>query len=624
MLGDDVDNGDLFWLREEAAYEHWHRMLFARFLAENELLMMPMGGCHLTVSMAECHDLARERGLPDGWPLAADLAAGMLPQIFKTGSPAFRMVFPPEHRQSLEKLVEGLPSEAFTASDGLGWYYQFWQGKRKDESNASGMKIGARELPAVTQIFTKMYMVSFQLDNTLGAWWAGRRLSAKDLQTAADEPELRRKASLPGMPLSYLRFVRKWDVWTPVTGRLEERPDRASEIQILDPCCGSGHFLSAALMMIVPMRMAEEGLSPKDAVEAALRDNIYGLELDRRCVEIAAFSLAFASWTYPGSGGYRALPTVNIACSGIASGENEEKWRELAAADDRSSFALESLRRLFIIAPMLGSLIEPEICWGKGSVLVSDKNEIASFLAKALYFEPSDDLSETAIAALGIADASALLSSRYTLVITNVPFHSRVRQDSSLYQFCRRFFHDSSSDLAMVFLERCLKFCEQGGTVSLILPDTWPYLKSYRKIRAEMLESCVFNILALLGSRAFGSVTGEVVQIVLTTIRLKGRMKFPRTMAYDSATPMIQERGGRLPQIFAYDSAEFPYIYGIDVSAYSTADEKSSLLSSADIISANESRLSPSSDSIITFYDISNRHDVGKTGFLDFRYHLRR
>ena len=28
-------------LLEEVAYEHWHRMLFARFLAENNLLMYP-------------------------------------------------------------------------------------------------------------------------------------------------------------------------------------------------------------------------------------------------------------------------------------------------------------------------------------------------------------------------------------------------------------------------------------------------------------------------------------------------------------------------------------------------------------------------------------------------------
>ena len=59
----------------------------------------------------------------------------------------------------------------------MGWVYQFWQAERKDEVNASGEKIGADELAPVTQLFTEDYMVSFLLDNSLGAWWAGKRLS---------------------------------------------------------------------------------------------------------------------------------------------------------------------------------------------------------------------------------------------------------------------------------------------------------------------------------------------------------------------------------------------------------------------------------------------------------------
>jgi hypothetical protein len=169
QLGDAPEGGDQALLREEAAYEHWHRMLFARFLAENGLLTAPAGGARVAVSLAECHDLARERGLTDGWALAAELAAGMFPQIFRTGSPVFGMAFPPERRQDLQALAEGLPHEAFSAGDGLGWCYQSWQSGRKDGANESEAKIGARELPSVTQLFTDGYMVRFLLDNTLGA-----------------------------------------------------------------------------------------------------------------------------------------------------------------------------------------------------------------------------------------------------------------------------------------------------------------------------------------------------------------------------------------------------------------------------------------------------------------------
>ena len=135
-------------LAHEVAYEHWHRMLFARFLAKNELLIEPESG--VAVSLAECEELARERG-EDAWALAGRFAQRMLPRIFRPDDPALEVALAPETRQALERLLESLPAEVFTAGDSLGWTYQFWQTERKDAVNASGVKIGADELPAVTQ-----------------------------------------------------------------------------------------------------------------------------------------------------------------------------------------------------------------------------------------------------------------------------------------------------------------------------------------------------------------------------------------------------------------------------------------------------------------------------------------
>jgi hypothetical protein len=97
----------------------------------------------------------------------------------------------------------------FIATDSLGWVYQFWQADKKDAVNASGNKIGADELPSVTQLFTEDYMVDFLLDNTLGAWHAGKVLAAKPTltETAQSEEELRNAVVLPGCPWKYLRFI---------------------------------------------------------------------------------------------------------------------------------------------------------------------------------------------------------------------------------------------------------------------------------------------------------------------------------------------------------------------------------------------------------------------------------
>src|SRR5205809_4813469 len=72
-------------LVEEVAYEQWHRRLFARILAENNLLMHPWG---VAVSLEECEELAKEKGAADGWQLAAHYASLMLPGIFRADDPA--------------------------------------------------------------------------------------------------------------------------------------------------------------------------------------------------------------------------------------------------------------------------------------------------------------------------------------------------------------------------------------------------------------------------------------------------------------------------------------------------------------------------------------------------------
>jgi hypothetical protein len=93
-------------LIHECAYEHWHRMLFARFLSENHLLIHEKEG--MPVTLAECDELAADEGAPDGWTLAARYAARMLPQIFRPDDPALQVGFAPEHKRGLEKLVTEL------------------------------------------------------------------------------------------------------------------------------------------------------------------------------------------------------------------------------------------------------------------------------------------------------------------------------------------------------------------------------------------------------------------------------------------------------------------------------------------------------------------------------------
>jgi len=485
-------------LTQELAYEYWHRMLFARFLAENHLLMHPDG---VAVSLAECDELANLEGADNGWVLAARYASRMLPQIFRIDDVLLEIEFPINDRLPLEKLLASLPPETFTADDSLGWVYQFWQSKKKDEVNGSGVKIGARELPAVTQLFTEPYMVAFLLDNSLGAWWAVWRLTEADFSHAESEGELRTKAALPGMPLTYLRFVKQDDgTWIPAAGTFDGWPKHLRELKILDPCCGSGHFLVAALRMLVPMRMEMEGLSAREAVDAVLRDNLHGLELDQRCVELAAFALALTAWRYPGAGGYRPLPELHVACSGLSVRAAKEEWRQLAMHRHDLRLALEWMYDAFQDAPVLGSLLNP--AKSEAAKLVQWE-ELSTALEQALTQEQTDEQHEAGVVAQGLAKAAKLLAGQYHLVITNVPYLARGKQGEILRSFCENNYQASKNELATVFLERCLEFCPDGGNVSLVIPQNWMFLTSYKRLRKKLLSGNRWNFVARLGSAAF-------------------------------------------------------------------------------------------------------------------------
>ena len=549
----------------ECAYEHWHRMLFARFLADNHLLIEPDSG--MAISLEECEELAREEGL-DTWALSGRYAEAMLPQIFRPDDPLLQVKLARNHQLPLEGELKQLAVDIFTASDALGWVYQFWQTKKKEEVNAAEVKIGARELPAVTQLFTEPYMVSFLLDNALGAWWASRRLSAADLQTAASEEELRTRAALPGMPLTYLRFVQQEDgTWRPAAGGFEAWPEELGELKILDPCCGSGHFLVAVLLMLVPMRMAREGLTAREAVEAVLRDNLHGLELDRRCVELAAFALALTAWKYPDAGGYRPLPELHLACSGLSVSGAKEEWKQLGLGKKNLGLALDWLHDTFRDAPLLGSLLDPT---RTEAARIVQWEELSAALDQALRQEQSAEQLEAAVVAQGLAKAAVLLAGKYHWVVTNVPYLARGKQVERLRDFCAQYYPAAKNDLATVFLDRCLELCVQGGTASIVLPQNWLFLTSYKKFREKLLQNDTWQLIARLGPGAFATISGEVVKAILITLSRGNTENY---------------RGGLFDQ-----TGSAGIIRGMDVSSFRTATEKAEQLLTAEVKSVEQAK----------------------------------
>ena len=277
-------------------------------------------------------------------------------------------------------------------------------------------------------------------------------------------------------------------------------------------------------------------------MDAVLANNLHGLELDARCVEIAVFALALAAWRFPDENGdplgARAdMPTPQVACCGLKVAAKPEDWMALVPDDAaNASYLRQELRLLhasFAQAPLLGSLLDPARSL-KNDLATSSFDTLRDLLGRALATERpatlwgqsselQDDSWDLALTARGLLDAARLLDGRYHLVVTNVPYLARGKQDDVLRSYCDSHYPDARNDLANVFLERCLEFSTSpsggraDGVVQVVMPQNWLFLASYKSQRESLLRRVRWNLLARLGPGAFETISGEVVQAVLIT-----------------------------------------------------------------------------------------------------------
>ncbi len=456
--------------------------------------MHPSG---VSVTLDECEELAKDEDYIDKWDTAASYASKMLPAIFRPDDSLMQISFAPNDRIKLEEIIDGIDDYIFSAEDALGWVYQFWQSEAKEVINKSGEKIDGEKLPAVTQLFTEPYMVHFLIDNTIGAWWVGRNPGIK-----------------PPVNFKYLRYL---EDGTPAAGGFDGWPDTTAEVSALDPCMGSGHFIVSMFTVFANLRMHEEGLSKEEATDRVIVENLHGLEIDPRCTQIAAFNLALTAWRFCEN--YKELPEMNLACSGIAPQGKIDDWLKLVGKvnDPVQKARLENgmyeLHEHFKLAPELGSLIDPSTI--EPGAFTASYEELLPVLQIALQEETNNDIVERGVMAAGIAKVGNILLNKYYWIITNVPFLGRGRFSDFFMKYSGTYYPKSKYELGTIFIERCLKLLHNNGFLSFVSPQNWMFPKNYIHYRKHLLNNYKWSFIMRLGTRAFMTISGEVVNVGL-------------------------------------------------------------------------------------------------------------
>ncbi len=222
-----------------------------------------------------------------------------------------------------------------------------------------------------------------------------------------------------------------------------------------------------------------------------LRDNLFGLELDPRCTQIAAFALALAAWKYPGEDGqplgYRPLPTLNIACSGQGVAGKKEEWVKFANGDLGSATAWSGStncsRRPRTSARSSTPEPGPRTCSALGFDTLKGTVERALTKIEA---RDDPDLSAVGVAAQGITAAADLLGPAVHARRTNVPYLGRGKQGEILKEYIETHHAIAKADLATAFVLRCLQLCAAGGATALVTPQNWLFLDQLQEAAREV------------------------------------------------------------------------------------------------------------------------------------------
>ena len=205
---------------------------------------------------------------------------------------------------------------------------------------------------------------------------------------------------------------------------------------------------------------------------------------------------------------------------------------------------------------------------------------------------------EVAVVAQGLAKAAMVLAGQYHWVITNVPYLARGKQSDKLREFCAEQYKEAKNDLATVFLERCLELCSPGGTSSIVLPQNWLFLTSYKAFREKLLKQHTWQLIARLGPGAFETISGEVVKAILITL------------SRGTSSPVTGE-------LFGSEEKQ-NLIRGLDVSEPRTVAEKAAGLIEGEVKTVEQSQQLKNPDARVAFDEIKgellNRYANGLNG----------
>ena len=437
--------------------------------------------------------------------------SAVLPMLFSEESAYLELLLPQtllKGETILTKLVE-IPEEFFLNDvEVIGWLYQFYISVKKDEVFASKKTITKDTLPAVTQLFTPDWIVRYMADNSVGRIW------------------------LESYPNSSLKNEMKYYVPNPEqTEEVQRRIDAVKyrnvnpeDLKIIEPCCGSGHILVYVFDLLQKM-YEEKGYQKREIPTLILKNNLYGLDVDKRAAQLAAFSLVMKARSVNPrffSENYYVKPQVyEIWDSRLLyrlDYQTQLKDLNLLTASEMND--IEYIVDTFRYAKTIGSLLKVKaLDWTKVDATIEklQKQAIPTVFNFRLLGEGVSLLKK-------LVCQAKIMSAQYDVMITNPPYIGISAMETPVKDYAVHVYPNSKADMFAMFMET--DFVKKNGFTAMINMHSWMFLSSFEKLRESILNTQEIVTMAHLGAHAFEAIGGEVVQttsFAMRNVKLAGK-----------------------------------------------------------------------------------------------------
>ena len=403
-------------------------------------------------------------------------------------------------------LIHDIPEEDFDISregqvEIIGWLYQYYNAEPKDETFAllkKNIKITKERIPAATQLFTPDWIVRYMVENSLGRLW------------------------IKGHPNSELAANWKYyvsdakqeeNVYFQLNKIDEQYRDiDLEEIRIIDPCMGSGHILVYCFDVLMQMYEAQ-GYTQRDAAQAIVENNIYGLDIDKRATQLAYFAVMMKARQYD-----RRIFSRNIKPHLYAIEESNDVNRSHLkyfgnSLDERdrkeAECGISELLSTFSDAKEYGSIIDvANFNWKLLFQYVNSLEEIGQMTFETV------GITQTQSKLLKLVELGQVMAQKYHVVITNPPYMSSSGMGEKLLTYVKENYQDEKSDMSTVMMSKCLSMAENIGYVSMINIPVWMFISSYSELRRKIVGNNTFINMLHFGRGVFGSDFGTTAFVI--------------------------------------------------------------------------------------------------------------